>query len=88
MAACDTKVFLLDTTSLQQVPADAGCLGASLASGPFQPGTPRAGVGTGGCTAGMGAAPHGQGPRLYVGGIPDDVTEAEISAHFSRWGEV
>ena len=36
----------------------------------------------------MGAAPHGQGPRLYVGGIPDDVTEAEISAHFSRWGEV
>ena len=31
---------------------------------------------------------HGKGPRLYVGGIPDDVTEEEIKLHFGRWGNV
>lgn len=31
---------------------------------------------------------HGKGPRLYVGGIPDDVQEADIKNHFDRWGNV
>ena len=31
---------------------------------------------------------HGKGPRLYVGGISEEVTEDEIKAHFSKWGTV
>lgn len=34
------------------------------------------------------ASGHGKGPRLYVGGIPDEVTEDDIKAHFEQWGNV
>lgn len=34
------------------------------------------------------ASAHGKGPRLYVGGIPDDVHEDDIKNHFERWGDV
>ncbi|DBB02731.1 TPA: hypothetical protein ACH3X3_011672 [Trebouxia sp. C0006] len=30
----------------------------------------------------------GKGPRLYVGGVPDELTEERLKAHFSRWGNV
>lgn len=30
----------------------------------------------------------GKGPRLYVGGIPEEVSEERLKAHFSRWGNV
>ena len=30
----------------------------------------------------------GKGPRLYVGGVPDSLTEERLKAHFSRWGYV
>ena len=31
---------------------------------------------------------HGRGPRLYVGGITDDLNEDDIRNHFGRWGNV
>ncbi len=30
----------------------------------------------------------GKGPRLYVGGVPDELTEERLKAHFSLWGNV
>ena len=30
----------------------------------------------------------GKGPRLYVGGVPEEVSEERLKAHFSRWGNV
>ena len=30
----------------------------------------------------------GKGPRLYVGGVPDELTTERLKAHFSRWGNV
>ncbi|DBA71999.1 TPA: hypothetical protein ACH3X2_010742 [Trebouxia sp. C0005] len=30
----------------------------------------------------------GKGPRLYVGGVPEELTEQRLKAHFSRWGNV
>ena len=30
----------------------------------------------------------GKGPRLYVGGVPEELTEERLKAHFSRWGNV
>ena len=30
----------------------------------------------------------GEGPRIYVGGVPDLVTVAMVRDHFSRWGVV
>lgn len=30
----------------------------------------------------------GKGPRLYVGGVPNELTEERLKAHFSRWGNV
>ena len=29
-----------------------------------------------------------QGPRLYVGGVPDDISEEQIVEHFNKWGNV
>ncbi|KAK9846372.1 hypothetical protein WJX81_002535 [Elliptochloris bilobata] len=43
-------------------------------------------AGSGG--GGGGAVGHGRGPRLYVGGVPDDVQDEDIVAHFRRWGNV
>lgn len=34
------------------------------------------------------ASAHGKGPRIYVGGIPDDVLENDIKNHFEKWGNV
>lgn len=31
---------------------------------------------------------HGRGPRLYVGGVPDEITEEDIVEHFNKWGNV
>ena len=31
---------------------------------------------------------HGHGPRLYVGGVPDEITEEDIVEHFNKWGQV
>ncbi|KAK9820404.1 hypothetical protein WJX72_009995 [[Myrmecia] bisecta] len=31
---------------------------------------------------------HGRGPRIYVGNIPDSLSEEEIRQHFMRWGQV
>ncbi|CAL8460743.1 g274 [Coccomyxa elongata] len=31
---------------------------------------------------------HGRGPRLYVGGVPDEITEEDIIEHFNKWGNV
>jgi hypothetical protein len=31
---------------------------------------------------------HGRGPRLYVGGVPDEITEDDIVEHFNKWGQV
>ena len=31
---------------------------------------------------------HGRGPRLYVGGVPDEITEEDIVEHFNKWGQV
>ena len=30
----------------------------------------------------------GKGPRLYVGGVPEELTEERLKDHFSRWGNV
>lgn len=30
----------------------------------------------------------GKGPRLYVGGVPEELTEERLKAHFNRWGNV
>lgn len=30
----------------------------------------------------------GKGPRLYVGGVPEELTEERLKTHFSRWGNV
>lgn len=30
----------------------------------------------------------GKGPRLYVGGVSEELTEERLKAHFSRWGNV
>lgn len=39
--------------------------------------------------AGVGpSAAFGEGPRIYVGGVPDLVTVAMVRDHFSRWGVV
>ena len=40
--------------------------------------------------AGAGAqnGAHGRGPRLYVGGVPDEITEEDIVEHFNKWGQV
>lgn len=40
----------------------------------------------GGSIASSGA--HGRGPRLYVGGVPDEITEEDIIEHFNKWGNV
>ena len=32
--------------------------------------------------------PFGRGPRVYVGGVPDSVTEERIRTHFMKWGPV
>lgn len=34
------------------------------------------------------SAAFGEGPRIYVGGVPDLVTVAMVRDHFSRWGVV
>lgn len=31
---------------------------------------------------------HGKGPRLYVGGIPDEINEEDVKSHFEKWGKV
>ena len=33
-------------------------------------------------------APLGEGPRLYVGGIAEDISEDELQEHFNKWGAV
>ena len=30
----------------------------------------------------------GKGPRLYVGGVPDEISEEQIVEHFNKWGNV
>ncbi|KAK9805966.1 hypothetical protein WJX73_009458 [Symbiochloris irregularis] len=30
----------------------------------------------------------GEGPRIYVGGVPDDITEEDLRGHFNHWGNV
>lgn len=30
----------------------------------------------------------GRGPRLYVGGVADAVTEERVGQHFGKWGNV
>lgn len=40
---------------------------------------------TGGITP---SGAHGRGPRLYVGGVPDEITEEDIIQHFNKWGNV
>ena len=32
--------------------------------------------------------PFGRGPRIYVGGVPNCVTEEGVREHFSKWGSV
>lgn len=32
--------------------------------------------------------PFGKGPRLYVGGVPDPVSESRVREHFAKWGSV
>lgn len=32
--------------------------------------------------------PFGKGPRLYVGGVADAVSEERIYQHFTKWGSV
>ena len=34
------------------------------------------------------AAPQGAGPRIYVGGIPNAVSETMVRKYFSNWGKV
>lgn len=34
------------------------------------------------------AQPFGRGPRIYVGGVPNCVTEEGVREHFSKWGFV
>ena len=34
------------------------------------------------------AHPPVQGPRLYVGGVPDEISEEQIVEHFNKWGNV
>ena len=36
---------------------------------------------------GVGVLPI-QGPRLYVGGVPDEISEEQIVEHFNKWGNV
>jgi hypothetical protein len=48
-------------------------------------------VGTSGALlagAAASSAAFGEGPRIYVGGVPDLVTVAMVRDHFSRWGVV
>ena len=30
----------------------------------------------------------GEGPRIYVGGVPEELTEEDLSSHFGKWGAV
>ena len=30
----------------------------------------------------------GEGPRIYVGGVPEELTEDDLSSHFGKWGAV
>ena len=30
----------------------------------------------------------GKGPRLYVGGVAEEITEERLKSHISRWGNV
>ena len=30
----------------------------------------------------------GEGPRIYVGGVPEELTEDDLSGHFGKWGAV
>ena len=32
--------------------------------------------------------PFGRGPRVYVGGVPNCVTEERVREHFKKWGSV
>lgn len=34
------------------------------------------------------AVPQGAGPRIYVGGIPNAVSETMVRKYFSNWGKV
>lgn len=34
------------------------------------------------------SGPHGTGPRLYVGGVPGQVSEEDLKEHFGAWGRV
>ena len=45
-------------------------------------------AGGGAAAAGGSSAAFGEGPRIYVGGVPDLVTVAMVRDHFSRWGVV
>lgn len=42
----------------------------------------------GALSASASSAAFGEGPRIYVGGVPDLVTVAMVRDHFSRWGAV
>lgn len=48
------------------------------------------GIGLSGAAAAAAASrgAFGEGPRIYVGGVPDLVTVAMVRDHFSRWGVV
>ena len=47
--------------------------------------------GSGGLDSGGAARsglPQGAGPRIYVGGIPNAVSETMVRKYFSNWGKV
>ena len=44
---------------------------------------------TAGSTEQRGPPPAlGEGPRIYVGGVPEELTEDDLRAHFGKWGAV
>lgn len=71
-------------------------VGGGLAQGPLGGGADlsylaQLGAGTASAAlvaAGASSAAFGEGPRIYVGGVPDLVTVAMVRDHFSRWGVV
>lgn len=85
------QVFHLDSQSgLAGSYGGSGALSAADLALASQMGLTSSGGAAGALSAAAAASrgAFGEGPRIYVGGVPDLVTVAMVRDHFSRWGVV
>ncbi len=91
-ACCVVRLLGASQGGLCSSPGTGGASGFSAADLALasQIGLPTSSSAAGALSAAAAASrgAFGEGPRIYVGGVPDLVTVAMVRDHFSRWGVV